>query len=93
MGKEYELFVDRLEDLPVGEEVQLTIKDLTPGPAKYDNRIVKAIIRSSADKEPDDDTLWVRSAAGLLYPEPRAIKILGEVGEVIAGFPPYGGAP
>lgn len=92
MGKEYETFVDKLENLPEGKEVQLVIKDLTPGPRKYDNRIVKAIVRSSADKEPDDDTLWVRSSAGLLYPEPRAMKILGEVGEVITGLGPYGRA-
>ena len=91
MGKEYVTFVNNLDDIPEGKEVQLVIKDLTPGPRKYDNRIVRAIVRSSSDKAPDEDVLWLRSSTGLLYPKPRVMKIMGEVSEVMIGFPPYGG--
>ena len=90
MVREYEVFVESIEEeLPEGQEVQLTIKDLAPGPRKYENRIVKAIVYSSPNKLPDGDILRVRSWTGRLYPQPKVMKIVKEVGEVLSG-PPYG---
>jgi hypothetical protein len=88
MAKEYAVFVENIEkDLPEGREVVLTIKDLTAGPRKYENRVVKAIISSSPAKIPGSDVLRVRSWTGVLYPQPWAIKIVEEMGEVVPGIP------
>ena len=88
MVKEYEVFIRSIGDeLVEGQEVELTIKDLTPGPRKYENRVVKAIVSSSPEKLSNYDILRVRSWTGHLYPEPWAIKIVEEVGEVLSGLP------
>jgi len=88
MAKEYLVFVENIKkELLEGREILLTIKDLTPGKRKYENRIVKAIVSSSPDKLPGGDVLRVRSWTGVLYPQPWAIKIVEEVGEVVPGIP------
>jgi len=88
MAKEYLVFVeDMKKELLEGREILLTIKDLTPGKRKYENRIVKAIVSSSPDKLPGGDVLRVRSWTGVLYQRPWAIKIVEEVGEVVPGIP------
>ena len=88
MVKEYSVFVENIgKDLVEGSEVVLTIKDLTPGRRKYENRVVKAVVSKSREKLPDGDVLGVRSWTGVLYPEPMVIKILEEVGEVVPGIP------
>lgn len=88
MAKEYQTFVVSLESLPEGQEIDLTIKDLTPGPRKYDGRRVRAIVYKSRDKAPEGDTLWIRSEVGVLHPEPWVIKIVEELPELIP-VPPY----
>lgn len=88
MAKEYAVFVENIEkDLPENKEVVITISDLAPGPRKYENRVVKAIISKSPDKLPGRDTLWVRSWTGVLYPDPRTIKIVEELGRTVSGIP------
>jgi len=88
MAKEYMVFVeDMKKELLEGREILLTIKDLTPGKRKYENRIVKALVSSSPDKLPGGDILRVRSWTGVLYPQPWAIKIIEEIGEVLPGVP------
>lgn len=87
MKKEYLTFVPDIRDLIENQEIELTIKDLTPGPRKYDARIVKAILSSSPTRLAEGDVLWVRSWTGVLYPQPWAIKIMGEVGEIVVGLP------
>ena len=88
MGKEYAVFVeDTKKDLPEEKEIVLTIKDLTPGPRKYENRVVKAIVSSKPAKLPGSDILRVRSWTGVLYPQPWAIKVVEEIGEVLTGMP------
>jgi hypothetical protein len=81
MKKEYVTFVNSLENLLETPEVELVIKDLTPGPEKYDARYVKARVFSSPERVPDSDVLWVRSPTGMLYAEPLAIKIIQELEE------------
>lgn len=88
MAKEYLVFVeDMKKELLEGREILLTIKDLTPGKRKYENRIVKAIVSSLPDKLPGSDVLRVRSWTGVLYPQLWAIKIIEEIGEVLPGVP------
>lgn len=60
--KEYAIFVQNIEeDLPEGKELVLTIKDLTPGRNKYENRVVKAIVSRHPEKLLDSDILEVKS--------------------------------
>lgn len=87
MKREYLTFVPDIKDLIENQEVELTIKDLTPGPRKYEAHIVKAILSSSPARLPDGDILRVRSWTGVLYPQPWVIKITAEVGESMAGLP------
>lgn len=83
MAQEYLTFVESLKDLPDGQEVELTIKDLTPKDRryKYEARYVKAIVNSDPSKLPGADTLQVRFRMGVLHPKPFAIKITKEIGE------------
>ena len=90
MSTEYATFVSDPKVLPEGQEIKLAIKDLTPGPRKYDCRIVKAIVSSSPDRIPGGDVLWLRSLVGALFPQPWAIKIVEELGDSIPR-PPYQG--
>ena len=88
MLKEYEVFVRSVqEELIEEQELELTIKDLTPGPRKYENRVVRAVVSTSPEKLPGGDLLRVRSWTGRLYPEPWAIRILEELGEASPGVP------
>lgn len=77
MPKEYDTFVNNLEDVREGEEISLSIRDLTPGKHKYRWLYVKAIISSSAEKLLDSSTLWIRyKNTGLRHLAPFAIKII-----------------
>ncbi|MFC1968929.1 phenylphosphate carboxylase subunit gamma [Chloroflexota bacterium] len=88
MKKEWVTFRDPKE-LVEGKEMVLAIKDLTPGPRKYDTRIVRARVSSSPDSLPDHDKLWVRSLVGRLETvQPWAIKIVEDLPEVYQG-PPF----
>ena len=81
MKKEYDIFVDALADLPEGRELNLTVRDLAPGPRKYEARYVKAIVSSKPEQMPEAATLWVRFQRGHLHPHPWAINILEQLGE------------
>lgn len=87
MKKEYLTFTPDIKELIENQEVTLTIKDLTPGPHKYDARVVKAILSSDPGRLPEGDVLRVRSWTGVLYPQPWAIKIVEELEETEAGLP------
>lgn len=86
MKKEYVTFVRRMRDLNEGKET-LFIKDLTPGPRKYDTRLVRAELSRRRDKLPDGDVLWIRSETGRLQPEPWAIKVLEDLPPYVPGQP------
>lgn len=81
MRKEYDTFVEALDELPQGKEVALAIRDLTPGPRKYDSRYVRAVVSSNPQDLPDGDTLWIRLQLGTVHPQPWAIKVLESLGE------------
>lgn len=77
---EYLTFVMDFAGFPDGEETELVIKDLTPGPRKYEARYVRALVSSSPESMPDADMLWIRTRLGYLKPKPWAIKITQELG-------------
>ena len=87
MSREWVIFVSRMEDLADDKESVLTIRDLSPGPRKYNAKVVKALVSSRPETIPDGDVLWVRSWIGHLHPKPWAIKIIEEVGPSIPGIP------
>lgn len=81
MGKEYDTFVLKsLSELVEGKELELLIRDLTPGPRKYEGKFVKAIVSSSADEF--SDRLWIRFQKGQLHPQPWSIKIIEEISKI-----------
>jgi hypothetical protein len=87
MKKEYQVFVTQIQDLAEDQEIELAVKDLSPGPRKYNTKIVKAIVSRSPEEFEKGDLLRVRSWLGELYPEIWAIRILREVGEYLPGHP------
>jgi hypothetical protein len=79
--KIYDTFHDEPEKIPQMEEIDITIRDLSPGKEKYSSRYVKAIISRDPEKLPDGDELLIRYQRGGLFPEKWKIKILEELGE------------
>ena len=75
MAKEYDTFVETLDDLKEGKEMELTIRNLET----YEQRKVKAVVSSSKEKLPDGDTLWIRYSRGVPHKEPWVIKITEEL--------------
>lgn len=86
MKREYVTFVRRISDLGAGEQT-LFIKDLSPGPQKYDTKLVRAELARRAEIRPDGDVLWVRSETGYLHPQPWTIRILEELPPHVPGQP------
>lgn len=84
---EYVARVKNLNDLQDGQEVELFIQDLPPGPRKYNGERVRAIISSSPDRIPGGDVLWLRSALGRPYDKPWVIKITQRLGLALPGHP------
>ncbi len=86
MQKEYLTFIDKfgiesLKDLKEDKEIELVIRDLSPGRYKYEARYVRAKI-ASPEKLPKADTLWVRFQHGVLHPKRYSIQITKELGEL-----------
>lgn len=81
MAKQYDTYVKHLGELPDGQECDIVIRDLSPGPNKYSSRYVKASVSSSPETLPEADVLWLRFPLGIQHPQPWAIKILNELGE------------
>ena len=81
--------MDRVTNSPDGREIELSVKDLTPGPRKYDAKKVLAKVASSAKKLRDADVLWLRSMVGLKLEKPWAIEILKELEDSTIPGAPY----
>lgn len=86
MAKEWQTFVRKFSDMKEGE-VELFIKDLTPGPGKYDTKHVRAKVTSSKASLPDGEILWIRSESGTMAPEPFYMSITEELPEYVKGKP------
>jgi hypothetical protein len=84
MGNEWQTFVRKYEDMKEGQ-IRIFIKDLTPGPRKYDTKFVKATV--SKESLPDGDVLWIRGESGLRAAEPWHIKIKEELPPWVSGKP------
>lgn len=86
MAKEWQTFFRKYEDLKLGKS-QLFIKDLSPGPNKYNTIHVKAEIAKSKDELPGADILWLRGESGLRAEQPYYIRILEELPPYVFGRP------
>lgn len=73
----YDVFVENLNKLPEGEELQLAIRDLSPGIHKYCYSNVKALVSPNAEKY--EHKLQVRFGRGQTHSNPYSIKILEQV--------------
>ncbi len=80
MKKEYDTFIQSVDDFVSGLEYALTIRDLTLGPHKYESRYVRAVVYDSPQGD-GCDVLQLRFLMGLPYPKPWGIKITEELGE------------
>ena len=86
MDKEWQTFVRRFDDLKEGE-VELFVKDLTPGSKKYNTRHVRATVAKTKGALPEAELLWIRSESGITALEPWYIRILEELPEWVPGKP------
>jgi hypothetical protein len=77
--KLYDTFHDEPEKIPQMKEIELLIRDLSPGKRKYCCMKVKAIVSKDPDALPDGDELLIRSQRGILFPEKWKIKILEQL--------------
>jgi len=84
MAKEWQTFVRKFDDIVEGE-VELFIKDLSPGPRKYDTKHVRARVVKSKEAMPDGDVLWIRSESGLKASKSWYMKIIEELPEWVPG--------
>lgn len=88
--REYMTFVSGLEDLLEGQEIDIFVRDLTPGRRKFNGKRVKAVVSSSPEQLPEGDILWIRSLIGVLYPKPWYIHIKKSLDPWVSGFPHQG---
>ena len=86
MKREYVTFVRRLSSLDEGVRT-LFIKDLTPGPRKYDTKLVRAELAREPESLSQGDLLWIRSETGYLHPKPWGIRVLEELPPHVPGQP------
>lgn len=86
MAKEWQTFLRKFRDMKEGE-VELFIKDLTPGPRKYDTKHVMARVSKKKGPKFKGDILWLRSEAGFMDPKPWYMTIIKELPEWIRGRP------
>lgn len=81
--KEYDTFIlTDLASVPEEQEMELIVRDLTPGDRRYKYRsaYVTALVSKSEGKYPD--RLWIRLGKGQLQEKPWSIKILKEVNKI-----------
>lgn len=86
MANEWQTFVRQFDDMKEGD-VEVFIKDLNPGPRKYNTRHVRARVRKAHPGISNGDILWIRSESGIKCQEPWAIEILEELPECVPGKP------
>lgn len=68
----YEVFVNHPDELGVGKELELEIRDCE----NYRTKVVKALVSPSEKELPQGEALWVRGNIGCLVSEkPWRIKI------------------
>lgn len=80
----YDTFVNSLADLPEQKEVNLLIRDLSPGRYKYCYKYVRALVSSDPGRYPDE--LEIRFSRGQLHPQSYSLQILEEVPRIPAKY-------
>ena len=80
----YDIFVKSLDELVEGEEVELQVRDLTPGTHKYCYKWVKARVSSSADTYAQK--LLIRFGRGQAHDKPYSIQVSGEINKIPAKY-------
>ena len=73
----YDTFINSLDDLPEGKELELLVRDLTPGIHKYCYKCVRAYVAPTPGKYADE--LQVRFSRGQAYEKPYSIEVIAEV--------------
>lgn len=86
---DYVARVKNYHEMKDGDEVELFIQDLSPGPRKYDGQRVRAIVARSSDKLPGGggDRLFLQSVLGRPYGEPWFMRITRKLDLGIPGRP------
>ena len=84
---EYLGWIRSFSDAKDGQEIELLVQNLTPGPRKYESQIVRALVSTSRESMPEGDVLWLRTALGRPTGKPWAMKIIKELGVAIKGKP------
>lgn len=79
MKKEYEAFVENLDQLTMGKEIDIEVRSLTPGKHKYEIKRVRAILARDAGKPAGADVLRLRFGLGHPADTVCAIKIVKEL--------------
>jgi hypothetical protein len=84
---EYVGWIKSLNEIKSGQQVDILIQSLAPGPKKYESRRVLAAIYDSKEKQSSGDILWLRTALGRPVDKPWVIEIIKELGIEISGKP------
>jgi hypothetical protein len=87
MKKEWLTLLNDVGKLPLHNEVFLFVKDLTPGPRKYDTHLVKAVLTPTPEANEQGGILRFRSTLGRPLPEIRGIRIIEETEPHVPGKP------
>ena len=85
MAKEYETFVRDRAHILSGNEVVLTLRDLTPGRKKYKGINVRAVVSQPA--KAGEPLLWIRSVVGVKESTPCSVRVTEELPEVFKAEP------
>lgn len=80
----YDIFVNSLDELQEGAELELQVRDLTPGIHKYAYKWVKARVSAKADTYPQK--LLIRFGRGQAYERPYSIEVYGEINKFPAKY-------
>ncbi len=78
MKKEYETYINSLDQLPTGKELDLEIRSLAPGKYKYEVKRVRAILSRTGESS-GGDILKLRFPLGAPSSETMSIKIVKEL--------------
>ena len=85
MANEYETFVRDRARILSGQEVVLTLRDLTAGRKKYKGINVRGVV--SQPPKANEPLLWIRSVVGIKDPAPCSVRIVEELAEVFKAEP------
>jgi len=78
--KEFDTYLEGMMSTVVEDkEIEIFIRDLTPGIHKYTVLKVKAIVSKSEKEEEGWDRLWFIYPRGMTHPVPGSIKVVQEL--------------